>query len=69
MFVFSYVFESLIALVISVLYVIVDTQLIIYRTENGLFDVFTDAKELLIDMFKIFVEIMKLLATEKKEKK
>ena len=40
--------ESLIGLVIGILYVVVDTQMIIYKTENGQFDIFGDAKDLFI---------------------
>jgi hypothetical protein len=52
-----------------VLYVIIDTQIIIKKTECGIFDVFTDAKELIFDIFKIFIEIVKILLQEKKKNK
>jgi hypothetical protein len=42
--------------------------LIIYKTENGRFEVYSDAKHLLIDLFKIFIEIVKLLGKDKKAK-
>lgn len=51
------------------LYVIIDTQLMIHKAENGVFDVYTDAKQLLLDLFKIFIEIFKLLAQNDKKKK
>jgi hypothetical protein len=40
--------ESLIGLAVGILYVVVDTQVMIYKTENGLFDVYGDAKELFV---------------------
>ena len=54
---------------LGVLYVIIDTQIMIHKAENGVFDTFTDAKHLLFDLFKIMMEIMKILSKEKKEKK
>jgi hypothetical protein len=48
--------------------VVIDTQIIIHKTENGIFDVFTDAKQLLLDLFKIFIEILKWLAKQQKKK-
>jgi FtsH-binding integral membrane protein len=56
-------------LIIGVFYVVIDTQMIIHRTENGIYDVFSDAKHLLLDLFKIFIEIIKLLSKEEKKKK
>jgi hypothetical protein len=41
----------------------------IHRAENGIFDVYIDAKQLLIDLFKIFIEIVKILAKDKKKEK
>ncbi len=67
-FVFSIVLDAVIGLAIGVLYVILDTQIIIHKTEAGIFDVFTDAKELFVDLVKIFIEIMKLLMKDKKKK-
>ena len=47
-FISSNFIEALIGLAIGILYVVVDTQMIIYKTEIGKFDVFGDAKELFI---------------------
>ncbi len=60
--------EAVIGLIIGCLYVIVDTQIIIHKTENGIFDVFTDAKELFVDLIKIFIEILKLVSKDNKKK-
>jgi FtsH-binding integral membrane protein len=67
-FVWNLAVSSIIGLVIGILYVILDTQIIVQKTELGVYDTFTDAKQLLIDLFKIFIEIFKLLASEKKKK-
>ena len=50
LFVSSIFVESLIGLAVGILYVIVDTQMIIYKTESGKYDTFGDAKELFIGM-------------------
>ena len=68
-FVFSLIVEAYIGLVIGVLYVIFDTQIIIHRTEQGIFDPFTDAKHLFLDLIKIFIKIVQILNANKKEKK
>jgi hypothetical protein len=67
LFVFSSALEALIGLIMGCLYVIVDTQVIIHKTENGIYNVFTDAKELFLDFVKIFFEVMKVML-KKKEK-
>lgn len=66
-FVFSVFVEAVIGLFIGVLYVIVDTQMIIHRTESGIYDVFSDAKLLFLDLVKIFIEILKILSSKKKK--
>ena len=66
-FVYSFELFAILGLFIGVLYVIIDTQIIIHRTEYGIFDVFSDAKHLIFDMFKIFMEIMKILGKHKKK--
>jgi FtsH-binding integral membrane protein len=61
--------EAVIGLAMGVLYIIIDTQIMIARAQHRK-DVFTDAKELFIDLAKIFFEIVKLLSKdEKKDKK
>jgi len=67
-FVWNTTAAGIIGLIVGILYVIIDTQIIINKTENGIYDTFTDAKQLLIDLFKIFIEIMKLLMSDKKKK-
>ena len=66
-FVFSVFVEAVIGLFIGVLYVIVDTQMIIHRTESGIYDVFSDAKLLFLDLVRIFIEILKILSSKKKK--
>ena len=61
--------EAMIGVVIGCLYVIIDTQTIIHKTENGIFDVYRDAKMLFVDFVKIFIHILKILSENKKEKK
>jgi FtsH-binding integral membrane protein len=61
--------EAFVGLVLGILYVIIDTQIMIKRSEVRK-DVFSDAKILFVDFVKIFFEIIKLLDKgEKKEKK
>lgn len=60
--------ESIIGLFIGILYLIFDTQLIIRKTESGTFEVYKDAKHLLIDLFKIFIEIAKILLKKEEER-
>jgi len=67
-FVWNTTAAGILGLLVGILYVVIDTQIIIHKTENGIYDTFTDAKQLLIDLFKIFIEIMKLLMSEKKKK-
>lgn len=65
-------FAAVIGLVVSVLYVIVDTQIIIQKTEYGRFETFRDAKELFVDFIKIMIEVLNLLSKlsgEQKKKK
>ena len=49
-------------------YVIFDTQIIIFNSEAGNKEPFTDALNLFMDLFKIFIEIVKILSSKKKEK-
>jgi len=68
-FISSIFLESLIGLAVGILYVVIDTQMIIYKTENGEYDTFGDAKELFLDFIKILFEIIKILSSLQKEKK
>ena len=40
----------------------------IHKAENGLFDVYSDAKHLFLNFVKITIEIMKILSKEEKKK-
>jgi hypothetical protein len=42
--------------------------MIIYKTENGRFEVFRDAKELFIDFVKIMIELLKIFGSSEKKK-
>lgn len=66
-FVFNVMMEAVLGLIIGCLYVIVDTQTIIKRTEQGQFEVVRDAKMLFVDFVKIFIEILKILQENKKK--
>ncbi len=48
---------------------IIDTQMIIHKTEYGKFEVFRDAKELFIDFVKIMIEILHILSKLNDDKK
>jgi len=65
------VLASIIGLITGISYVICDTQVIIHKAENGVYDIFTDSKELFVDFIKIFIEIINILVklSEKKNKK
>jgi hypothetical protein len=49
--------------------VILDTQVIIFKAEAGAFEPFVDATNLFTDLFKIFIEIIKLLMSNSEKKK
>jgi FtsH-binding integral membrane protein len=63
------VLESLIGLALGILYVIIDTQMMIMRAESQNKDVFQDAKSLFIDFVKIFLRILELLSKDDKKKR
>ena len=67
-FVFSAYYEAVLGLLIGCCYIIFDTQIIIFNVEAGRKQPFTDALNLFTDLFKVFMEIVKILS-EKKEKK
>ncbi len=69
LFIYDQSMYSFISLIIAGLYIIVDTQIIIKKTEQGVFDVFGDAKELILDLFRIFIELISILSKEKKKDK
>jgi hypothetical protein len=68
-FFFGYLMiELVLGVAMGALYVIIDTQIIISKAEMGRFDVWTDAKRLFIDLFKLFFEIVKILYKKSKDK-
>jgi len=69
LFIFHTAMEAVIGIIIGCLYVIVDTQIIIFKAQSQIFQPFTDAINLYSDLIKVFVEIVKLLSSEKKESK
>jgi FtsH-binding integral membrane protein len=60
---------SVIGLFVSVLYVVIDTQIIINKTEQGRFELFKDAKELFIDFIKIMIEVLNIISKLSEDKK
>ncbi len=68
-FVFKTALEAILGIVIGCLYVIIDTQVIIFKAQSGAFEPFVDATNLFTDLFKIFVEIVKLLSSNQDKKK
>jgi FtsH-binding integral membrane protein len=69
-FVFRGPSSAILGLIIGILYVVVDTQLMIKKFENGLTEPYEDARQLFYDLVRIFIEILKILgSSEKKEKK
>jgi FtsH-binding integral membrane protein len=63
------VLEAIVGLILSILYIIIDTQIMIKRSEVRK-DVFTDAKILFVDFVQMFIEILKLLdKDDKKDRK
>jgi FtsH-binding integral membrane protein len=60
---------AFIGILVGILYLIVDTQLMINKAENGMIEPFEDARQIYYDLLKIFVRIVVLLLKDKKEKK
>lgn len=60
--------SAIFGLIIGVLYVIVDTQLMINKAESGLFEPFEDARHLYYNLLRIFLQIIVLLSKDKKKK-
>jgi len=61
--------EAILGIIIGCLYVIVDTQIIIFKTQSGLFEPLIDATNLFTDLIKIFIEIIKHLSKNEEKKK
>jgi len=60
-------FEAVVGLVIACIYVIVDTQLMIHKAENGVYEPYEDARQLYLDFVKIFLELIKIFGKKKEE--
>jgi hypothetical protein len=57
-----------IGILVGSLYIICDTQIMIYKAENGTFEPYHDARQIFYDCVKIFIEITKLLSKDNKKK-
>lgn len=68
-FVTNSAFSSLLGLFIGVLYVIIDTQIMIFKAENGIYDAFEDARQIFVDLVRIAIHIMVLLSKDNDSKK
>lgn len=69
-FIFGGVAQIIIGMILAVLYIISDTQSIIYRNKNGSYsEPITDAKVLFVDMAKLFYKIYEYLSKKEKEDK
>jgi FtsH-binding integral membrane protein len=67
---FFWGYSSLISAIIGSLYIISDTQNIIYRQKTSGSDAIYDAKMLFVDMVKLFYKILQYLQKkDEKEKK
>lgn len=67
-FMYKASFEAaIIGLVLGTLYVVIDTQLMIHKAENGVFEPYEDARQLFLDLVKLTIEIIKILGKEKKK--
>lgn len=60
---------SIFGLIIGVLFVIVDTQIMIQKAERGIFEPFDDARQLYHNLVQLFIKIVQILMKDKKEKK
>ena len=61
--------SAILGVILGILYVISDTQNIIYRSKNGATDAVMDAKLLFIDVIKIFYKIYEHLQKKDREEK
>ena len=61
--------SAIISVILGMLYVIIDTQSIIYRAKNGTADAIKDAKFLFVDLVKIFYKLYEYFQKKDKEKK
>lgn len=68
-FFYGGIIHALIGLVVGILYLILDTQMMIHKAENGIIQPYEDARQLFLDFVKIFLEILKILNKMNKNKK
>lgn len=68
-FVTNAVFSSLLGLILGVIYVIIDTQIMIFKAENGIYDAYEDARQIFVDLARIAIHIMVLLSKDSENKK
>ena len=68
LFVFNVMAEIVIGIMIAVSYVIFDTQTMIHRAENGVYDTLYDAYMLFVDFAKLFIKFLELMQKKEKEK-
>lgn len=68
-FIINTTLAAFVGLIVGILYLIVDTQLMINKAENGIIEPFEDARHIYYDLLKIFIRIVVLLLQEKKEKR
>ena len=61
--------SAILGVILGILYVITDTQNIIYRTKSSACDAVRDAKLLFVDLVKIFYHIYEYLQKKDKDKK
>lgn len=67
-FIINTTFYAFIGIIVGTLYLIVDTQLMINKAENGLIEPFEDARQIYYDLFNIFIKIASLLSKDRKGK-
>lgn len=66
---FFFGYSAIISVILGALYIILDTQNIIYRSKSSNTDPVMDAKLLFVDLVKIFYKIYEYLQKKDKEKK
>ncbi len=60
---------AVIGIVVGLLYVIVDTQMMIHKAESGRIEPFEDARQLFYDLVQLFLRILSLLLEKEKNEK
>ena len=66
---FFWGYSSVISAIVSSLFIVTDTQQIIYRQKTGRSDAIYDAKMLFVDMVQLFYKILQHLQKKDKEEK